>query len=259
VEASSGANAVDLDVKLYDDDDQYLSDDPLYPSLLTLQSPPLPALPEVGFFINAAQSKFGEAYITLVNANVMGWNTTVIVPFKRYEYAFLLGGTVVFDDGNLQLKGADRPDFWAFSVAFGYQAGSDIAGVPSGYGEDGDPDTEEPLRGVTPKAASIFEPFGYCVIYVEAIRDHAFSQRPHDPIPPHHFNLPEKKQFLTGRYLQRLYGVIAHEIGHAPGRQSENADHEEDNVMQKEGAELDSTVFSPASLKRFRSVASWTQ
>jgi len=256
VDASIGANAMDRDAKIYDDDDQYLSNDPLYSSLLNLQSPPLPALPEVPFFLSAAQPHFAAAYITLVNANVMGWNTVPNVAFKRHEPPLSIGGGVVFDSGNLQLKGTDRSTFWAFSVVFGYQAA---------FPDDGEPDRETSLSGGTPKTSPFLigganRPFGYSVIFMEAIREHAFTPGLNSgSILPANFADASWTIFLRSRYLHTLYGTIAHEISHAPGRQSEKSDHVEEGMMTAGAPTITETTFLPQTVRRFRQAVSWTQ
>jgi hypothetical protein len=248
-------NLTNLTVKLYDDDDQYLADDPLYPSYLALQSPPLPALALVGPFIQAAQPKFAAAYVTLVDANAQGWNTQSTVPFKRQEPASSVFGTV-FDSGNLQLKGQDHPEFWAFSVVFGYE---------SSFPDDGDPDRYIPLSGVTPKTSRwlIVDPnraLGYSAIFLEAIRDYEFAMREASNPSPGHFVDPIRVPFIRDRYLQRIYAVVAHEVGHGPGRQHENTDHGEKGIMEAGASALISgDAFALQTIRRFRSAQSWTR
>jgi hypothetical protein len=54
--------------------------------------------------------------------------------------------------------------------------------------------------------------------------------------------------------------VIAHEVGHAPGRQSVNSDHAELAIMVT-GAQISlvGVEFAPQTVRRFRSTASWTR
>ena len=242
-------------VKLYDDDDRYLTNDPLYPSNLALQSPPLPATNQVAPFILAAQPKFGAAYLTLVNANAQaGWNTTQIIPFKLQEPGYSIFGTV-FDNGNLQLKGQDRPEFWAFSVVFGYQ---------SDFTDDGESDEETPLSGGTPETRvptipeHLYIAIGYSAVFLENIRDYEFGKRfPSDPVPGD-FVHSIKAPSLRDKYIQRLNAVIAHEIGHPPGRKSETDDHNEDDLMIT-GAPQGFTKekFAPKTVNRFRQATRW--
>jgi hypothetical protein len=253
-------NVTNRTAKLYDDDDRFLANDVLYPSFLNLPSPPLPALDHVGPFLQAAQPKFDHAYIKLVDANALGWNTQTSIPFKRHEPALNVLGSVVFDSGNLQLKGADRAEFWAFSVVFGYQPRSVILGIPSGLWDDGDPDVEIPLSGGTPETGVGNVPFGYSVVFLEALRDYEFGRR--DPA----YLIPARvldsfwAPTLRTQYLERLYAVISHEIGHGPGRQSEGADHSETGIMMEGGPQsLVGDRFWPRSIKRFREVPSWTR
>ncbi len=243
-------------VKLFDDDDTYLAGDVVYPSQLGLQSPPLPALTHAMPFVQAAQPRFGPAYILLVDANAQGWNTQSTVPFKRHEPAFSVFGTV-FDGGNLQLKGQDRPEFWAFSVVFGYE---------SPYPDDGDPDRYIPLSGVTPKTSRwlIVDPnraLGYSAIFLEAIRDYEFGRRPPSYDQPRaRFNDSFWAPKLAQQYVERIHAVTAHEIGHGPGRHAEDTDHAELGIMEK-GApnSLQNVGFAPKTIARFRNGTSWTR
>jgi hypothetical protein len=99
-----------------DDDDHYLANDPLFPSALNLQSPPLPVDQRSDEFITNIQPVFAAAYILPVNANALGLNSQSIIPFKLNAPAYLITGTP-FDAGNLQLKGTDRPQFCVNEIA----------------------------------------------------------------------------------------------------------------------------------------------
>jgi hypothetical protein len=235
--------SIGLSAKLYDDDDQYLADDsPLYPSILGLPSPPLPALDYAGPCLITNQWKFASAYITLVNANTQGWNTTQTNPFKRHADVGLTSSP--FDAGNQQLKGKDRPEFWAHTVVFGYQ------GLPK---EDGEPNEEATLLGATRKSlGGLFHCFS--AIYVETIRDNEFGQ-----IPPGVFQAANEREGLRNRYLEQLYVTIAHEIGHAPDNQSESTDHAELGVMTKGTVGAARQGFTPRTIQRFRSTERWTR
>lgn len=253
-------------LKLYDDDDRYLTNDPpLYPSSLNLQSPPLPALSFANSFVQSAQSNFASCYIVLTNANDAGWNppSGQIIPFKRHAPVFTLTGSV-FDAGNLGLKNVDRPEFWAFSVVFGYQSHFAFGGIPIGLTDDGDPDDEYPLLGGTPETnprlpVGANTPFGYSVIFMENLRDDAFGTRGGLSPAPAAFTNATMAAFLAQQYQNRLKSVIAHEIGHAPGRQSENSDHDEEQIMRNGGALSLAAGFSPKTQRRFRTAESWTR
>jgi hypothetical protein len=190
-----------------------------------------------------------------VDANAHGWNTQSNVVFKKQEPGYSVFGTV-FDNGNLQLKDTDRPEFWAFSVVFGYQPPRPV---------DGEPDAETPLSGGTPETSKFLpaganRPLGYSVIFIEAIRDYEFGVRKDANVPRSRFTDSFWAPKLAQQYSERVYAVTAHEIGHAPGRQSEGGDHDEDGVMI-EGApqSLSGQSFSPRSVARFRGAGHWTQ
>lgn len=53
-----------------------------------------------------------------------------------------------------------------------------------------------------------------------------------------------------------MLGTVAHEIGHAPGRKGEAADHDEGDLMQDGGAYID-VDFSPRTILRFRNTEQW--
>jgi hypothetical protein len=236
-------------VKLFADDDQYLTNDLVYPSLLTLQSPPLPLDNRSVEFITNIQHRFWDAYIQPVSANTNGLNTQPTIPFIRHAD---LGAT--FDFGNQQLKGADAPAFWAYTVIFAYEPGADD--------EDGDPNTEIPLDGVTQKRNPILLSFhGYSVIYMESIRESIFAVGRKQPKPviwqDSHFSSQATTNTLRREYLNWLYGVIAHEIGHAPGGQWQSTDHAESGLMQDGGDFINGDPFFPRTIRRFRDAEKW--
>jgi hypothetical protein len=133
-------------------------------------------------------------------------------------------------------------------VVFGYQPAP---------GDDGEPDGEGILRGGTPQKSS-YRSHGFSVIYTEAIRDHTFEKHNGQEPDPYEFNQTSRTNFLTNLYLQRLYGVIAHEISHGPGKHHPNIDHAENGIMDKEAGDLDTVQYFPRTLLRFRSATSWT-
>jgi hypothetical protein len=229
-------------VKLYDDDDQYLTNEVVFQSILDLPSPPLPALHHLTPFINTNQVKFGEAYIMLVNANALGWNTQTNIAFARH--ADIGTTTSLLDVGNQQLKGTDKPEFWAFTVVFAYQ------GLDK---EDGEDDSEAPLAGATR------EPLGgllhsFSAVYLEAIRERQFAL-----LPAAYFTTTNNKGVLRSAYFEDLYVTMAHEIGHAPGNQLEGTDHKEGAVMVKGAIGVNRSGFNAKTLRRFRTATSWTR
>ena len=197
------------------------------------------------------------SFIKLVNA--VDWNSTRVIPFRRNAVAQQIDYSSVFDAGNLDLKGSDRASFWAFSVVFGYQA--DISA-------DGEPDLEEPLRGGTPKRSPLLpvlrnQPFGYSVIYMEALRDLAFGlHRPSRTSGLTPILFISSASDLRLIYWGDVYGAVAHELAHAPGRQPGLDlfnDHDELGLMAKGGDSIYKTGFMPKTIKRFRNATSWTE
>jgi hypothetical protein len=263
IDGLPGLIPISTAVSLFDDDDQYLANDPLYPSLLNLQSPPLPLNQRSVEVTLQIQEAYADAYILPVDGNTLNFNSQQQIPFERNAPAFTVAGTP-FDDGNLELKGVDRPSFWAFSVVFGYQSEAVIGiGIPFGLRDDGDPDTEIPVEGAVPKTSPLAgpdrnRPFGYAVIFMENIRDAQFGRRG-AALGPINYVIPDTAANLADRYLQNLYAVIAHEIGHAPGRQWGKTDHDEGKIMQSGASQSVAAKFSSKTILRFRSAASWTQ
>ncbi|MGI8966128.1 MAG: hypothetical protein ACR2H1_08600, partial [Limisphaerales bacterium] len=69
-------------------------------------------------------------------------------------------------------------------------------------------------------------------------------------------NLPQFYPEYRQEYTNWISGVAAHEIGHSPGRQDANLDHEEDDLMNAQAQKI--TPFAPKTIKRFRKTSSWT-
>jgi len=222
---------------LYDDDNHYLSNDPLFPSLLTLQSPPVPALDHVGPCLATNAARFAAAYISLINANTQGFSTGTAIPFKRQS---TMGP---FDVGNQELKGKDRPEFWAFTVVFGFEGGA--------Y-EDFDPNSEPGTLGITQKSVGGLL-HSFSVIYLESNRDGAFFNA-----IPSNFTTPVFIPGLVRDYLEQIYSTVGHEIAHAPGGQRESVDHKEEGLMNG-GLNRSREAFTPKTVLRLRRTAQWTR
>ena len=118
-----------------------------------------------------------------------------------------------------------------------------------------------PMTGVSPYVRLTGEPYGYSVVYLECIRDDEFGVGREDRDPPSgRFQNATQAAFHRNRLLAWTYGIIAHELGHAPGRQGENADHNERGLMIKGAVPIsDDQPFEPVTLRRFRSALSWTR
>jgi hypothetical protein len=239
IEGVPGGSVVGAGAKFYDDDDRYLTNDVLYPSILNLQSPPLPVNQRSAEIVAAIQPKYAPAYISIFDINQTNWNTVQTVPFKRHAEAERFGGP--FNTGNQQLKEKDSPQFWAYTVVFGYQE------LP---GEDGDPNGESLVQGDTVKHTFLQSP--YSAVFMEAIRE----RQEWDNTPASNFTNTSGAITLRQDYNATWWRVTAHEIAHGPGGQSEAQDHAEDDIM-KAGAP-NFIQFSPATIKRFRSTSHWT-
>jgi hypothetical protein len=248
LEGSPGTNVIGKTVKLFDDDDQYLQDHPLYPSKLALPSP-LPANTRSADFTLKLRPLFAGAYVDIYDANSAGWNTAQTFSFRRNaNLLFPPLPSPDFFGVSLQMSGKDRAGFWAYSVVFAYQAAS---------WEDGDPDVENPTKGNNPKTIATLAPNGMSVLYFESIRDELFGIRP-EPIPRANLNNPALASRYRDYYEQWILGIIAHELGHAPGRRAGSSDHGEDGIMISGGGPAQGNRFNPRTVRRFRSVTSWT-
>jgi hypothetical protein len=255
----SGPNVLNLNATIHDDDNTYLQDSPLYPSLLDLPHP-LPAHTRSAEFSTNIQPAFAQAYIDIVDANSKGWNTAQTIPFKRKADLAFSGNPSPegdFDFSKLSLLGKDRAGFWAYSIALAYEPG------PL---EDRDPDITPPLKGNNPKLPVYLTSRGLAVIYVETIRDDVYSPGAKVPIPRDHFVRDESGnlQGLRRDYLGLLYGTIAHELGHCPGGQPgdidpllRTTDHSEGDLMIEGGSDIFSVKFSAKTILRFRKTPSW--
>lgn len=239
IEGAPAGAANGTTVKLYDDDDRFLSNDPpLYSSGLGLQSPSVPALHHVAPCLATNAPKFADAYIALVDANARGFSTGTLISFKRQA------GPAFFDVGNQQLKGTDRPDFWAYTVVFGYE--------PE-IGEDGDPNGEAATLGETQKSLSgLFHSFS--VVFLEPNREIAFQG-----VPVPSFASQGSTNSIRSQYVEELYLTVAHEIGHAPKSwRHEYFDHKESGLMGTDPGRARQR-FTPKTLLRFRETTQWTR
>jgi hypothetical protein len=183
---------------------------------------------------------FAPAFISVVDANQSGWNPRRTVPcyLNRDVFDDPLTFAGVFDDAK---DLTDDPLFWAHTVTFGFQP------LPA---EDGDPNTDDFVVGVTPEAPGTDTAFGYSVVYKESIADFAIEYRAGAS--------GDLARHQSACY-EWLLGVCAHEIGHAPGAHSIAADHAEGRLMGEGGGQiLGPESFKPVTLRRFRTATSWT-
>lgn len=231
-------------VRLYDDDDQYLANDPVYPSTLNLPSPPMPANGRSGEFVQAIRADFAPAYILPIDANALGLNLTQTIPFRRNSEIGRLNSP--FDAGNLDLKGKDRPEFWAYSVVIGYEPSTS---------EDGEPDSEEVLLGICSDDWKPSTLSGFAVAYIEGNRDKAWGLNRTDVQLNEIGFVNAFAATYQDFFLNRLYGTIAHEIGHSPG--GSLIDHWEGGLMKVGGDPIDQNVFAGKSIARFRAASKW--
>jgi hypothetical protein len=137
-------------------------------------------------------------------------------------------------DNAQDMKGEDRAAYWNHLLVVAYQP-------QDAY--DSDPNSENKLLGATIKPGILPLYNSYSVIFVEAIRDLYDASR----------NNPTQMQKDVQDKIEQITG---HEIGHAPGGESEAHDHGEGGLMT-EGAESGVKEFTPATIRRFREAEKW--
>jgi len=232
VEGAPGTNVIGRSFKIYDDDDRFLD---------TLGLPPaLPKDDESTNIIAGIRAVFFPAYIDVTNANAEGLNPNKEIPFQSNAEMGVSGSGVYGDAKDLH----DSPNFWAHTVTFGYQPASS---------EDEDPNSEGPLVGITLKKSFLFEG-GVSAIFIEAIRDASI-----DNSAENHINDTDLYPDIRTDYWENIEGIVAHEIGHAPGGNSASSDHDEGGLMQTGGDTIKSHHFVPVTIKRFRNANQWSQ
>lgn len=237
INEAPGAGIISHSFELRDDDDSYLLEANL--------PPPLPQDTNHEAIIEVVSAKYSPAFIQVVNANRLGLNpaSSRRIDFKLNERVMGPGPAYAshFDDAK---DLTDTEYFWAHTLVFGYQ---------SENSDDGDPNYQPPLQGGTPKTGALHDiSRGYSVVYIEANREKEFGY-----VSP---QLLANPTFMRGRhveYYKLLYGTVAHEIGHSPGKQWEDTDHDEGGLMQSGGSKID-IDFTPASVRRFRPTKSWS-
>ncbi len=146
-----------------------------------------------------------------------------------------------------ELEGSEN--LWCATVVAGYQGN---------VTEDGDPAAEGPAtEGVTPVRMVAGYPYSsdearYSIVWVENVRD-VIDSSLRGPSPLDQTEI-DRKIKLT----------VAHEIGHLPHYLLGEAHHDEQGLMVEGGdisigAPGPSSVFTPESVKRFRSAHKWRE
>ena len=232
IQGTPGAGVIGQSFKIYDDDDRFLN-------IIGLPAA-LPKDDESTNLIEGIRFVYVPAYIDVINANAEGLNPNKRVSFKLNEEMGLTGAGVFDDAKDLH----DSTYFWAHTITIGYQGST---------GEDLDPNSENPLLGSTLKKTLVYEG-GISAIYIESLRDAAIDNNAAINI-----GSPALYPTLINDYWWYIEGVIAHEIGHAPGGNSESSDHAEGNLMQEGAQSIQGASFSPATIKRFRSASEWVE
>ena len=152
-------------------------------------------------------------------------------------------------DSMQKFRGADKPWFWYHCLVFAYQPN---------IKSDKDPNTESELEGFT---SSPLHRNLISVVYVESVRE-AVTPGEVSPL-----------RVESSAYYKELHKVIAHEIGHAPGRRYSflkdfpdydwisDPNHKEGGIMSIGAAAPDGPdgfpEFSPKTINRFRAIKSW--
>jgi hypothetical protein len=174
-------------------------------------------------------SKYVPAYISVEELpHVLSENSRTTIPFMINMES--LYGEPFYDYFQLaasqDMTGSDGYAYWYALLVSAYQHKASL---------DRDPNTESPRLGATTESIwSTLNPLSVALptlssIYAESIRDEDDRAVYHD-------------------------NVVAHELGHQPGHQSESTDHNEGGIMISDATKDD---FSPTSLHRFRNTHRW--
>ena len=234
VKGTVPSSAVSQSFTIVDDDDHFLAQLGL--------GDPLPRHQTHADTIAAMRARFAPAYIQLEDANELGFNPNQTITFGLNEEVDSALGSVFNNAKDL----SDSEKFWAITLVFGYQPQTSA---------DHDPLSEGLLKGGTSKFNLGNSSFGFSVVYIESIRESTLDFI--EGVSGIFFNNPALMQQAVDEYYNQLYGTAAHEIGHNPGGQSEQQDHDEEGLMQEGGAGID-VPFSPSTIKRFRDANQWT-
>ncbi len=231
VKGTVPSSAVNQSFTIVDDDDRYLAQFGLPPSL--------PRNQHHEDIIKGIRSKFAPAYIQVEDANALGWNTRQTINFQLNSYSTGLGYPTFTAAKDLNSKTV----FWARLVVCAYQAESI---------SDADPSTEDAKLGSTPYSALGNVDFGYSILFMETIRDDAFRFL---SLLPYVDTVAANKAIKN--LNEQLLGTCAHEIGHGPGNLGASAEHAEGGLMDGESGGNINQNFKPATINRFRNVDQW--
>jgi len=178
---------------------------------------------------------FRPAFIEIMDASA--YNLRKTIPFRINEDVSSLLTTL--DDAK-DLK--DSRASWVCTL---------VAGFQGPVANDGDSATgdESNRLGETPMDESI------SAVYVENCRESYRLQ----------FLSEDENKLATARnrYMRFITAVSAHEMGHHPGAQTEDEDHDEMNLMSVGVAGFDTNEFSnarfmPKTVSRFRYCKKWS-
>ena len=189
-----------------------------------------PILPRRNLINNKVVAKFVPAYIQLVVADD-GLNPNNEIDFDANADVGLF--TPLDDAKDL----VDTDGFWSHLVVAAYQSETPF---------DRDPDEEEPDLGLTWS----IEP-QRTAIYLEAIRD------------IFHMSLVSSSETVRNlakeEFVNYVYGVTAHEIGHGPSSLIPiiDDDHSENGLMMAGAASIDKETFRAKTINRFRKAIRW--
>ena len=185
-------------------------------------------LPKINAINTEVKKRYAPAYIHIQEVSndlnprkalAFDINNSVLNPFTAL-------------DDMQDMHGTDRVEYWNHLAVMAYQPETQKDADPIGGG----------LQGVTVKPGIIPLYNFYSVVYVETTRE-ALS------------NLVGTAGF-DQVFQAQIETVLAHEIGHAPGGQSESQDHAEGGLM-RDDPKYDDPLFTPASLHRLRGVTRW--
>ena len=196
-----------------------------------------PQLPRLDLVDDQMKSRFRSSFIEVKDAT--SYNPNKLIAFKANEDAFPTN-TILDDARDL----TDTPSLWVCTLVAAYQGSEDVDLDPNGIDETSRLGETSGFNGNDQ----------FSVVYVETCRETYWS-----------VFLSEDAQKLQNNRIRLGKFIVAascHEIGHHPGTQSEEQDHDENKLMSKSMVDVsatspESSIFSPKTILRFRKAKRW--
>ena len=183
-----------------------------------------PLMPRYSIINNAVISRYAPSYILPVDATTYNTNPSVAFYLNDESYS----------DMSASKDLTTSATCWTHLVTSAYQPNQS---------EDHDPNSESSLFGGT--FTTLFGNKEVSAIWLETIRDS-------DDLL---LRSPVAQALGQSDFLNSVANITSHEIGHAPGNQTEDQDHAEGGIMTAGGQ--GGNTFTAPSLLRFRKSQTW--